>query len=252
MILRQTRVLFLLFVSAFLTQAHAQFEVPNEIFQRTLLIRSGKEQATAFKFDQGGRVYLVTTRHFGKNLPRKNAVVQFWRNRAWNELQTVRTFFPASPDIDLAVLETSEQLATPYKVVRSEEVLTTGQPVWLLEGPILFKLPPEAAARMPKSYSPETTGISIGAITQIDPTLPDLFEVHFRGSYGHQQAGGPILYWSPAHQDYEIMGVIKRNKVEVTKPPVHENPATKTLYSGVVRGYSIDLVVEAIHDNAAR
>ena len=70
MLRRRAKTLFL-FVLASLTSAHAQYEVPNEIFQRTLLIRSGKDQATALKFDQGGQIYLVTTRHFGKNLPPK-------------------------------------------------------------------------------------------------------------------------------------------------------------------------------------
>jgi hypothetical protein len=73
---RQTQRSLLLFVITASTWAHAQYELPNEIFQRTLLIRSGNEQATAFKLDQGGRIYLVTTRRLGKHLPLTNAVVQ--------------------------------------------------------------------------------------------------------------------------------------------------------------------------------
>lgn len=132
MLCRQQKRSLLLFVLASLTWAHGQHEVPEEIFHRTLLIRSGKEQATAFKFDQGGRIYLVTTRHLGKNLPLNSAVVQVWHDQAWNDLPTVRTFFPASNDVDLAILETGERIAKPYAVVKSEEVLTTGQQVWFM------------------------------------------------------------------------------------------------------------------------
>jgi hypothetical protein len=38
----------------------------------------GNEQATAFKFDQGGRIYLVTIRHFEKHLPLNSAVIRLW------------------------------------------------------------------------------------------------------------------------------------------------------------------------------
>ena len=62
---RGARRLSLLFTVALLARgAYAQYEVPDEIFFRTLLIRSGNEQATAFKFDQNRWIYLVTTRHF--------------------------------------------------------------------------------------------------------------------------------------------------------------------------------------------
>ena len=141
---------YLLFVLASLTWAHAQYEVPNEIFERTLLIRSGKDLATALKFDQGGQIYLVTPRHFGKNLPRNNAVVQVWHNQTWNDLQTVRTLFPASEDVDLAILETGERIAKPYTVVKSEEVLTTEQKVWVMGwiAPLQF---PKMPATIPQT-----------------------------------------------------------------------------------------------------
>ena len=128
----QTKRWLLLFVLASLTWAHAQYEVPNEIFRRTLLIRSGNEEATALKLDLGGRIYLVTTRRLGRHLPPNNAVVQVWHDQTWNDLRTVRTIFPASKDVDLAILQTGEDIAKPYTVVRSSEVLTTGQQVWFM------------------------------------------------------------------------------------------------------------------------
>jgi hypothetical protein len=203
MLRRQFKWSLLLFVVASLSCAHAQYEVPDEIFQRTLLIRSGKEQATAFKFDQDGTIYLVTTRHFGKHLPLTNAVVQVWHNQTWNEIQTVRTLFPAPKDVNLAIIETGERVAKHYTVVKSTEVLTTGQKVWFMGwlGPNQY--PPNVRAavqNLPKTQRPlfpEIPFVSIGTVSAIEPTRPDAFEIDGRRSYSLNIAGGPILSGVP-------------------------------------------------------
>jgi len=245
---RRTKGPLLLFVLASLNWTHAQQEVPNEIFQRTLLIRSGMELATAFKFDQGGRIYLVTTRHFGKNLPLNNAVVQVWHGE-WNDLQTVRTFFPASKDVDLAFLETGEQIPRPYAVVKSSEVLTTGQQVWFM-GWVGPTPQPKMPANLPKI--PEIPFVTIGTVSEINPRKPDAFKIHpsYQKSYNLRVAGGPIVYWSPVHRDYEILGVIKRNERDAERVSINGNPVQEVVKSGIVEGYSIDVVVETISGNS--
>ncbi|HEY1676276.1 MAG TPA: hypothetical protein VGG04_01085 [Candidatus Sulfotelmatobacter sp.] len=236
--------LILLVVFAAAGVAHAQYELPDEIFQRTILIRHGSEQATAFKFEQGGRIYLVTTRHFAKNLPAKKAVVQRWHNQAWNDLATVRTVFPADQDVDLAILETDERIAQPYTVVRSSEVLTTGQKVWFMGwafDPI--KLPPQPK-NMPQSLRPifpEIPMVSIGTITAIEPTRPDSIEIRIQKLAGSKIAAGPMVYWSPVHRDYEVLAVVKRDDQRAVMLPGGEVPKTSLL-----RGYGIDLVAETI------
>jgi len=252
---RRTKWSLLLFVVASLNYVRAQNEVPDEIFQRTILIRSGKEQATAFKFDQGGTIYLITTRHFGRNLPLSNSAVEVWHNQTWNELQTVRTFFPASKDVDLAIIETGERIAKHYTVAKSTEVLTTGQKVWFMGwcGPIQY--PPVMRAAMqnlPKTQRPlfpEIPGVSIGTVSAIEPTRPDAFEIDSRRPYSLCIAGGPIIYWSPAHRDYEILGVIERNERDAQRVEIDGRPTQEVVKSGIVKGYSIDLVVDAIRDN---
>ena len=248
----QTKRSLLLFVLASLTWAHAQHEVPNEIFQRTLLIRSGNEQATALKFDQGGRIYLVTTRHLGGHLPPTNAIVQVWHDQTWSDLKTVRTILPASKDVDLAILETGEQIAKPYGVVKSSEVLTTGQQVWFMGSFGAVKLPqvPPNAQNTSRRVAPEIVPfIKIGTISAINPTRPDSFEIHFQGVWNLLIAGGPIVYWSPAHRDYEILGVIKRNERDAVDAPFNSTPPQKVVKSGIVDGYSIDIVVDTINGN---
>jgi len=252
----QPKKSLLLFVLASSTWAHAQHEVPNEIFQRILLIRAGNEQATALKLDQGGRIYLVTTRRLGRHLRLNNAVVQVWhdRNQTWSDLQTVRTILPASEDVDLAILETSERIAKPYVVVKSAEVLTTGQQVWFMGAFPAVELPRIRVPANPQNTSGPVTPvpvdvqfIKIGTIAAINPTRPDSFEIHFHGTWNLVIAGGPIVYWSPAHRDYEILGVIKRNERDAVDPPFsYSNPPQKIVNSGIVEGYSIDVVTETI------
>ncbi len=242
-----TKRSLLLFVLASWTWAHAQHELPNEIFQRTLLIRSGNEQATALKVDEGGRIYLVTTRRLGSHLPLNRAVVQVWQNHAWSDLQTVRTIFPASQDVDLAIFETSEQITKPYAVVKSSEVLTTGQQVWFIgSSPAIT-----AAQVRTNSQTPVAPTlfpfVKIGTISAINPTRPDSFDIHFHGWWNLRIASGPIVYWSPAHRDYEILGVIKRNERDAVDAPFQSDPPEKVVSSGIVEGYSIDVVVDAIN-----
>lgn len=247
---RRTKRSLLLFILASWTWAQAQHELPNEIFQRVLLIRSGNEQATALRLDRGGRIYLVTTRRLGDNLPLNNAVVQVWQNHAWSDLQTVRTIFPASKDVDLAILETSEQIAKPYAVVKSSEVLTTGQQVWFIGSS------PAITAQQVRTNSKNTSQpvvptlfpfVKIGTISAINPTRPDSFEIHFRGWWNLLIASGPIVYWSPAHRDYEILGVIKRNERDAVDAPFKSDPPQKVVPSGIVEGYSIDIVLDTIN-----
>lgn len=249
---RQTKRLLLLLGLASSTLAYGQYEVPNEIFARTLLVRSGKEQATAFKFDQAGRIYLVTTRHFGKDLPLNNAVFQVWHDQTWNDLRTVRTLFPVSKDVDLAIFETGERILKPYAVAKSSEVLTTGQKVWLMGsfGPVRLPAMPANMSKTSGPFLPDIPFITIGTISAINPTQPDSFEIHFRGSYSLLIAGGPIIYWSPNHRDYEILGIIKRNEREAARIPVDGKPAQEGVKSGILQGYSIDIVVDTINDNS--
>ena len=130
--------------------------------------------------------------------PRNNAVVQVWHNQTWNDLQTVRTLFPSSDEVDLAILQTGERISKPYTVVRSEEVLTTEQKVWVMGwiGPIQLPHPPPGVPGMSPPVFPEIPMVTIGTISAIDPTHPDAFEIHARNFESDRTAGGPIIYWS--------------------------------------------------------
>lgn len=240
----------LLFLLASFARVEAQYELPDEIFSRTLLVRSGNDMATAFKFDQDGRRYLVTTRHVCKNLPLKNAVIQVWHG-SWIDLQTVRTIFPAVKDVDLAILETDEQIAWHYRVAKSSEVLTSGQKVWYMGW--LGPMPRPTVTNVPhtsRPLFPEVPWVNIGTISAIDPTQPDSFQIHFdRAGYNNRMATGPIVYWSSSHRDFEVLGVIKRNEHDAVRSSINGGPSEEVVKSDTLKAYSMDVVVETIKGN---
>jgi len=230
--------------------AHAQFELPDEIFQRTLLIRYQGHQATGFKFDQEGRVYVVTTRRFAKLLPKTAATIQLWHQEVWNDFPTLRTILPASTEVDLAVLETSDRIDPPYKVVKSSETLTTGQRVWIMAK--IFAIRTQMPTNWPKierPMFPEIPIVKLGTLTDIRPAQPAAYTVSFQGSYDPRMGGGPIVYWSPAHRDYEILGVIKGGDPNSTPPLSGTRGVAETPKTSVLHGYGIDYVTDTIRDS---
>jgi hypothetical protein len=104
--------LCLLFVPA----VFAQDAVPVEILSRTIYIKVGNNRGTAFKIDHHGKVYLVTARHMTTGLPSREATIQVWRANAWTDYRTVKTIFPSSNDVDIAVFETDEKVSRPFEV----------------------------------------------------------------------------------------------------------------------------------------
>ena len=235
------------------TWTHAQYELPDEIFARTLLIRSGNEMATALKFDHGGRIYLVTTRHLGATLPMRSAVVQVWHG-SWIDLQTNRVLLPASMNVDLAVLETDEKIGRPYKVAPSSEVLTTGQKVWYMGwlAPIPRPKLPESIPKTSRPLIPEIPLVSVGTITAIDPRRPDSFEIRVDGAYNLRMASGPIVYWSPVHRDFELLAVIERNQRQAVSASINGNPPQEVVKSGILNGYGFDVVIDTIAASTAQ
>lgn len=96
--------------------ASTQDAVPIEMMNRTLLINNGNQYGTAFKFDHQGRIYLVTARHMVEGMSTSKATFQVWRDNGWQSLPTIKTLFPKSNDVDIAVLMTDETIAQPYEI----------------------------------------------------------------------------------------------------------------------------------------
>jgi hypothetical protein len=52
-----------------------------------------------------------------------------------------------------------------------------------------------------------------------------------------------------AQRDYGVLGVIERNERDAQRVEIDGRPTQDVVKSGIVKGYSINLVVDAIRDN---
>jgi hypothetical protein len=122
---------------ATLMGALAQDAVPIEILNRTIFIKVGKEAGSAFTIDYLGKLYLVTARQVVSGVPEINAIIQVRRADKWEDYRTLRTLYPASSDVDIAVFETDEKLSQPFKITPMGETngVTFGQELWFIGYP---------------------------------------------------------------------------------------------------------------------
>jgi hypothetical protein len=94
---------------------------------------------------------------------------------------------------------------------------------------------------------PEIPGVWIGTITAIDPMRPDSFEIPVKGAYNLRIAPGPIVYWSPVHKDFEVLGVIAADERHAEESSIGGDAPQKIVKTNVIRAYSIDVVADMIH-----
>jgi hypothetical protein len=220
--------------------AVAQDAVPVEILERTLYVRVGNEGGTAFKIDHQGKVYLVTARHVVAGLPPSNATIKVWRADKWEDLKTVKTFFPPSQDADIAVLETEERVSQPYEIQPATTGgATFGQQVWFLGYP--YGLGTLAS-------SVQLPFIKRGTMSAIDSSNPKAILLYIDGFNNPGFSGGPIIYWDFKEHVIKILGVVKGYKEDTAKVIVNGVHVDTQLLvnSGILIGYSISHAFEAI------
>jgi hypothetical protein len=222
--------------------SHAQDAVPGEILQRTLLISTGKLYGTAFKIDHQGQVYLVTARHMVEGLPTSNATIKVWTTNKWEDLQTVKTFFPTSDEVDIAVLETAEKIPKPYEITTDDTGggVTMGQQVWFLGYPYQI-----ATQWMNGTIAPF---IKRGTMSAIDARNKNAVIIYIDGFNNPGFSGGPIVYWDFKKHAYGILAVVKGYKEDTAKIIVNgQHLDTQLLVnSGILIGYSISHANQAL------
>lgn len=239
---RLVLVLIIIAASFMPLGALAQDAVPLEILQRTLYISFGNEAGTAFKVDYQGKVYLVTARHVVAGVPRSNATVRLWQQDHWQDYRTVRTIYPSSPDVDIAIFETNERVLTPYQVVAFESA-TFGQQVWFLGFPF--------GGLATRSHSGGFAFIKRGTLSAIDSTNLDAVVLYIDGFNNPGFSGGPIICWNFSTHAYQVIGVVKGYKPEAAKAVVNGQPVDTQILvnSGILVAYSIDHAMKAIEDS---
>lgn len=241
-----------LFVSPAL---RGQEGVPVEILQRTIQVKVGNMTATAFTIDHSGKLYLITARHVLAGLPMEGAVIQINQQNQWKDYQTVRTLFPSSPNVDIAVLETSEKVPTPYAVsIGKSSGVTMGQQLWFLGFPYGLATHFGKGGARPEVENTAIPFIKRGTMSAIDASDPSAIVLYIDGFNNPGFSGGPILYWNFYSHTYEITGVVMGFREDSAKVLVNgQHVDTQVLVNtGILVGYSIQHAIDAIeHSEAA-
>ena len=223
-------VLFVLVYSAF-----PQDAVPVEILARTIAIRVGDTQGTAFTIEYEGRLYMVTARHLVAGLPQDHATIQILQSNEWKSYQTVRTLFPRSAEVDIAVFETNERLEKPY-LISADGLVTMGQQVWFLGYPY--------GIRTRFQNGKEAPFVKRGTMSAIDASNADAVVLYVDGFNNPGFSGGPILYWDFDKKAYRILGVVKGYR-EQEQPEKPANSVTLTAHQRTTASEANSEAVEA-------
>jgi|SRR5579872_4448195 len=234
----------LLFCCAFVAPSAvlAQDAVPGEILQRTLYISYGNEGGTAFKVDYHGKVYLVTAKHVVAGAPQNGATIRIWQQGDWKDYHTVKTIYPSSPDVDIAIFETDETIPTPYTVAATGS-LTLGQPVWFLGFPF--------GGLGTRWYGGRFAFIKRGTMSGIDSTDPNAVVLYIDGFNNPGFSGGPIVCWDFNKHIYEVIGVVQGYKPEAAKALINGQAVDTQILvnSGILVSYSINHAMKAIEES---
>lgn len=233
----------------------AQDAVPTEILQRTFLIKNdaASKYGTGFLLDHKGTAYLVTARHMVEKLPVNKAVLGVWKDNTWKSLQTIKTLFPKSDQVDIAVLKLDEKLPTPYSIQPMGDTggVTMGQQLWFLGYPFQIGTTFSPGAQ----WNGGAPFIKRGTMSALDGSNPDALIYYIDGFNNPGFSGGPIVYWSFSKHTYEIAGVVKGYKPEAAQVMVNGQPVDTQVMvnSGILIAYHIKYAIAAIEaDNTSQ
>jgi hypothetical protein len=173
-------------------------------------------------------------------LPATKATIQVGRANQWIDIHTVRTLFPPSDKVDIAVLETDEGVATPFQVTSERGNLLMGQQVWFLGYPYGI------GSRW--SNGVEAPFIKKGTMSAMDATNQDAVVLYIDGFNNPGFSGGLIVYWDLNKHAYGIAGVVMGYKEDTAKVLINgQHVDTQLLVnSGILVGYGIEHAIQAI------
>jgi S1-C subfamily serine protease len=235
-----------LIVALFLTlsfPAWTQDAVPGEILERTIFIKGPTEAGSAFSIDFEGKIYLITARHVVAGVPMTNATLQIWQGQQWKDYHTVKTIFPGSGDVDIAIFETNEKASKPYEVptvFESGSAVMFGQRVWFVGYP--FGIETHFASGQKAPF------VKSGTMSALDASNSDAMVLYIDAFNNPGFSGGPIVFWDSGKKTNVILGVVQGYREDTAKVLVNgQHLDTQLLVNtGILVGYSVRHAMEAI------
>ncbi len=242
---------------ALVSAAIAQYGVPREALQCTLPIRVGDKSGTAFLINYLGKMYIVTARHVVAGVPESKAIIQTKRSNKWVDVSTVKTLFPASKDVDIAVFETNEKVAQPFQQIESTGLkgVAIGQQIWFLGYPYGLGLGSHYEDESKNPYlGNEAPFVKSGTMSAVDTTNPDAVVMYIDGFNNPGFSGGPIVCWNFSKQAYTVIGIVSGYKLDAAKTLINGQPIDTQILvnSGILVGYNIDYAIQAIKQSKAQ
>jgi hypothetical protein len=239
----------------YLQAARAQDAVPTEILSRTLFIQVGNERGTALAVDYQAKIYLVTARRVAAAAAAANAVIQINKAGQWENYQTVKTLYPSSSDVDIAVFETSEKAPRPFNItpIGDTDGVTLGQQLWFIGYPTL-RIPGYPLEAIASHVTIKGSGgvvlpfIKRGTMSAIDGTNPDAPVYYIDGFNNPGFSGGPIVFWEFSTHTYKILGVVQGYRNDTAKLLVNGQQVDTNILvnSGIITAYGIQPAIHAI------
>ena len=160
--------------------------LPDYVIQRTLKIRRGESQGTAFTIDRAGRQYLVTARHVVDGIVSGESI-DLWHEGQWKPLG-INVVGVGEGEMDVAVLALSFQISPrPELEAGASREYYYGQQVYILGFPLgLYIGGAEINRGLPIPFA--KSGI-ISAFT-----LGDIKMVYIDTQANEGFSGGPVVF----------------------------------------------------------
>jgi S1-C subfamily serine protease len=221
----------------------AQDAVPTDIMRHTLMIKSGNGFGTAFEISHHNHLYLVTARHVVPDIPTENAVVQYRVGNEWKDLQTKKTIFPLSADVDIAIFDLDQTSNEQFYVnpMEGESGPTFGQQVWFLGYP--FGIESELTNKSTLPF------LKRGIMSAVDSRNLGAVVFYIDGFNNPGFSGGPVIFFDFKSHEYKILSVVK-GYINDTAKTIANKQQVDTSYlvnSGIMISYSITNALEAIN-----
>ena len=207
-------------------------------------------QGTSFAIDYGGKIYEITARHVLEGVPvdhPKNLEIR--QGTEWKKLPVTRILYPSSPDVDIAIVETTIPATQPYSIEpmgggKDGGILTFGQPVWFLGYPFIEGL----GTKFRGDVATTLPFIKKGILSAIDALNPDAQILYVDGFNNHGFSGGPILFYDFGTHKYFIAGVVKGYRYDQAETIINGKPVQTTVLvnSGILIGYNIIHAIDSI------
>jgi hypothetical protein len=241
----------LLVLCCVVTAASAQVPTSNVLY-RVLRLRAGTATGSAFTIEVDAKQYLITARHVLKDFGAEGEI-ELWMEGRWVKMKA-RAIYPSKASVDIVALDLGKPVTIDFPLPASSGGLTLGQQVYFLGYP--HGLASSVSAPVPPGFG-EIPFLKSGIVSALDDRDPDANILYLDGQNNPGFSGGPIVFWHAESGSFRVAGVVRgyRNEaLPVLKKKNLENPqatAYNDLYtranSGIVIGYDIRHIVEAIH-----